>query len=99
LALATRSGPAHPGPTGSSATVAEAPDPLAAQSYPDPAGGRAHAVAAAPSVAAAHASISPGAPSLAEVRQQLKEERRLQSAPPAASTAGLVVGLGGAFLP
>src|ERR1700728_3284075 len=49
--------------------VAEAPDPLARESYPDPAGARTHARASAPSVAAAAAS--PGAPSLETVKHQL----------------------------
>jgi cell wall-associated NlpC family hydrolase len=56
--------------------VAEVPDPLAAQSFPDPAGARTHASAATPSVAAA--SVSPGAPTTAQVNQQLALQRRLQ---------------------
>ena len=55
------------------------PDPLAKDSFPDPAGARTHARAAAPSVAGSAAS-SPGAPSLSEVRHQLKEEHNLQAA-------------------
>src|SRR5579872_3649718 len=50
--------------------VAEAPDPLAAQSFPDPAGALRHRRAAAPRVAAA---AGPAAPSLAEVERQLAE--------------------------
>jgi cell wall-associated NlpC family hydrolase len=51
--------------------VAEAPDPLARESYPDPAGARTHARASAPSVAAATAS--PGAPSLSTVQHELAQ--------------------------
>jgi hypothetical protein len=58
--------------------VAEAPDPLARESYPDPAGARTHARASAPSVAGAAAS--PEAPSLQTVKRQLAEERQLEQA-------------------
>ena len=64
------SGPAH-----ATTLVAEAPDPLAAQSYPNPAGAGTHARAAAPSVAAA--AVSPGAPSDAQVQRQLARERAI----------------------
>ncbi|HLW96831.1 MAG TPA: hypothetical protein VKS25_15750 [Solirubrobacteraceae bacterium] len=63
--------PAHHG-----TLVAEAPDPLASQSYPDPAGARTHARAAAPGVAAA-AIASPGAPSIAQVKRELAQQRKL----------------------
>ena len=69
----------HRRPTAPARLVAEAPDPLAKDSFPDPAGARTHARAAAPSVAGSAAS-SPGAPSLSEVRHQLKEEHNLQAA-------------------
>src|SRR5581483_4114464 len=61
------SGSSHPSPAAAHrhrapvhrvALIAEAPDPLASKSFPDPAGARTHARAAAPWVAAA------GAPSL-----------------------------------
>ena len=64
------SGPAH-----ATTLVAEAPDPLATQSYPNPAGAGTHARAAAPSVAAA--AVSPGAPSDAQVQRQLARERAI----------------------
>jgi len=58
--------------------VAEAPDPLARDSFPDPTGARTHARASAPSVAAAAAS--PGAPSLAQVKRQLHQLHQVQQA-------------------
>jgi len=81
--------------------VAEAPDPLAAQSYPEPAAkAAAHARAAAPRVAAAHArAASPGAPSLSEVEQQLKEERRLERALARHTPTSLIDPVSGAFTP
>ena len=75
--------------------VAEAPDPLAAQSFPDPAGAATHARAAAPAVAAANA----GAPSLATVEQQLAAEHRLERALTRHSAASLVDPATGAFTP
>ncbi len=80
------------------ALVAEAPDPLAAQSYPDPAGAAHHARAAAPSVAAA-AVLSPGAPSLAEVRRELKREQAIERAEARHPSAGYIDPLSGAFSP
>jgi cell wall-associated NlpC family hydrolase len=78
--------------------VAEVPDPLASQSFPDPAGALTHARAAAPSVAAA--SVSPGAPSLAQVKRQLAEERQLQKASQGArSGPGYIDPVSGAFTP
>jgi cell wall-associated NlpC family hydrolase len=58
--------------------VAEAPDPLAADSYPEPAGAPAHANAAAPRAAAREAFISPGAPSNQQVLAELREEQQLE---------------------
>jgi len=58
--------------------TAEAPDPLAKESYPDPAGAATHARAAAPSVAAVAAS--PGAPSLSQVQRQLAQMHQVQKA-------------------
>ena len=78
--------------------VAEVPDPLASQSFPDPAGARTHARAAAPSVAAA--AVSPGAPSLAQVKRQLAQERQLQKAAQGARRGpGFIDPLSGAFTP
>jgi len=73
--------------------VAEAPDPLAAQSFPDPAGAATHARAAAPAVAAA----TVGAPSLATVEQQLAAERKLERALTSHSASSLVNPVTGAF--
>jgi hypothetical protein len=56
--------------------VAEAPDPLAAQSYPDPSGAARHARAAAPSAVAA--AVAPGAPSLAQVKRELRREHQIE---------------------
>jgi cell wall-associated NlpC family hydrolase len=78
--------------------VAEAPDPLANQSFPDPAAARTHARAAAPSVAAAAAS--PDAPTLAQVKRQLAEERQLQKAARGARRGpGYIDPINGAFAP
>jgi hypothetical protein len=81
------------------AFVAEAPDPLASQSYPNPAGASTHARAAAPSVAAAQASVSPGAPSLAEVKRELQRERALQQALASHPHDPFIDPLSGAFAP
>jgi cell wall-associated NlpC family hydrolase len=80
VALALRGGGTHPANQGATATVVEAPDPLARESYPDPAGARTHARASAPSVAAAAAAQSPGAPSVAEVQRELERERAVARA-------------------
>jgi len=95
LAASTRDAPAR-GP----ALVAEAPDPLAAQSYPDPAGAGSHARARAPSVAAAQAGLSPGAPTLAQVKADLARERKLQRALAAHhGSSGYIDAVSGAFSP
>jgi hypothetical protein len=75
LALGLHGGASAPAQR--TALVAEAPDPLAAQSYPNPAGAGTHARAAAPSVAAA---VSPGAPSLVQVQRQLAREHAIDRA-------------------
>jgi cell wall-associated NlpC family hydrolase len=79
--------------------VAEAPDPLAAQSYPNPAGAATHARAAAPSVAAAQVSASPGAPSLAEVKRELARERQLEQAHSHLPSGPFIDSVTGAFSP
>ena len=71
--------------------VAEAPDPLAAQSFPDPSGAATHARAAAPAVA--------GAPSLTTVEQQLAAERKLERSLTSHSTSSLVNPATGSFTP
>lgn len=78
--------------------VAEAPDPLAAQSFPDPAGAATHVRAAAPSLAG-QGSISPGAPSSESVKQQLAQERALQRAMADGVHGGIVDPVSGAFTP
>ena len=60
LFVALGGGSSHKTPARRVVLVAEAPDPLASKSYPDPAGAVSHARAAAPAVAAAAAA--PGAP-------------------------------------
>jgi cell wall-associated NlpC family hydrolase len=99
VALALTVGMAHHARVHTTAFVAEAPDPLAAQSFPNPAGADTHATAAAPSVAAAQALVSPGAPSNAEVEQQLKRERQLQHSHTGALHGGFVDPTSGAFAP
>jgi cell wall-associated NlpC family hydrolase len=96
IALSARGGDRAPA---RAALVAEAPDPLAAQSYPDPAGASRHAPAAAPSVAAANAGLSPGAPTLAQVKQELSRERRLQRALSNQHSSGYIDPVSGAFSP
>ncbi|MGA2469647.1 MAG: hypothetical protein ABSG64_03040 [Solirubrobacteraceae bacterium] len=60
------------------AYVAEAPDPLAAASYPLPASALHHAKARAPRVAVREAFLSPGAPSDQQILAQLHEEQQVQ---------------------
>ena len=81
------------------AVVAEVPDPLAAQSFPEPRSAAArHSRAAAPRVAAARAA-SPGAPSLTEVEKQLREERALAKSLSRHAPSILVDRATGAFTP
>ena len=96
--LLTTGGGGH-GRAHATAFVAEAPDPLAAQSFPNPAGASTHARAAAPSVAAAQASVSPGAPSLAEVKRELQHERQIQQALANRPQSPFIDPLSGAFSP
>ena len=86
-------------PLHATALVAEAPDPLAAQSYPDPAGAARHVRAAAPSVAAAQAAASPGAPTLAEVKRELAHERQIQQALSSHVNSPFIDPVSGAFSP
>ena len=99
VALVLGAGGARHLPARTTTLVAEAPDPLAAQSFPNPAGAGTHATAAAPSVAAAQALVSPGAPSNAEVEQQLKRERQLQRSQASALHGGFIDPTSGAFAP
>ena len=82
------------------ALVAEKPDPLAAESFPDPAGAASHRRAGTPQAAAAGAAASGNAaPSLRSVEQQLRQERALDHALSSHSTASLVNAVTGAFTP
>ena len=99
LALVLGAGGARHLPAHATTFVAEAPDPLAAQSYPNPAGAGQHARAAAPSVAAAQAAASPGAPSLAEVKRELQHERQIQHALSSRIDSPFIDSVGGAFAP
>ena len=99
VALVLTAGGARHAPARATTLVAEAPDPLAAQSYPNPAGAARHARAAAPSVAAAQAAASPGAPSLAEVKRELQHERQIQHALSSRIDSPFIDSVGGAFAP
>jgi cell wall-associated NlpC family hydrolase len=89
--------PAHR-PARPATLVAEAPDPLAAQSYPDPSGAVRHARAAAPSAVAAQ--VAPGAPSLAQVKRELQRERQIQREETGHShLEGYIEAVTGAFSP
>jgi hypothetical protein len=68
----------HHGSRGGDAYVAEAPDPLAAASYPLAASSLHHARARAPRVAAREAFLSPGAPSDQQVQAELRQEEQVQ---------------------
>lgn len=58
--------------------IAEAPDPLAAQSFPVARSALHHAKAAAPRTAARESFLSPGAPSDQQIRQELNQEKAIQ---------------------
>ncbi len=58
--------------------IAEAPDPLAAQSFPVSRNALHHAKAAAPRTAARESFLSPGAPSDQQIRQELNQEKAIQ---------------------
>jgi cell wall-associated NlpC family hydrolase len=75
--------------------VAEAPDPLADQSFPDPAGAARHAKAAPPATFA----LSPGAPSNSQVEQEKLEEQQIDHSLASHSPASLVDPVSGAFTP
>jgi hypothetical protein len=57
--------------------VAEAPDPLAAKSFPLPVGAPRHANARSPRKAAREAFLSPGAPSNQQILKELREEKQV----------------------
>jgi cell wall-associated NlpC family hydrolase len=99
VALVLSAGGAHHTPVHATTLVADAPDPLAAQSYPNPAGAARHARAAAPSVAAAQAAASPGAPSLAEVKRQLQHEHQIQQSLSGRVNSPFIDPVSGAFAP
>jgi hypothetical protein len=81
------------------ALVAEAPDPLAAESFPDPAGAASHRRAGTPLAASANAAGGNGAPSVRSVEQQLRQERQVDRSLSSHSTASLVSAVTGAFTP
>jgi hypothetical protein len=58
--------------------AAEAPDPLASQSYPVSSAALHHAKARSPRAAAREAFLSPGAPSDQQVRAELRQEEAVQ---------------------
>jgi cell wall-associated NlpC family hydrolase len=98
LLVALDGGSSHKTPARRVVLVAEAPDPLASKSYPDPTGAASHARAAAPAVAAAAAA--PGAPTLKQVKQALARERQIQRAQTGGTGAGGYIDpLTGAFEP
>ena len=76
----------------------EARDPLASQSFPDPAGARRHSRAVQPAAVAA-TLVSPGAPSTAQVAAELAQEKRLLQGRADASQIGTVDAVSGAFTP
>jgi cell wall-associated NlpC family hydrolase len=87
----------HAAPPAARVIVAERPDPLAAESYPDPAGAASHARASAPGAVAGGAGNA--APSLSSVEQQLREERQVDHSITSHSPASLVSAITGAFAP
>jgi cell wall-associated NlpC family hydrolase len=72
----TAAAPAQP----AAHVAAEAPDPLAAQSYPVARSSLRHASASAPRAAGRESFISPGAPSDQQIRALLREEQAIQKA-------------------
>jgi hypothetical protein len=93
---ARRSAGAAPRSAVSAASVGgvavEAPDPEAAQSFPEPKNAPAHALARAPSKARAAlaTTVAPGAPSDAEVRAELRQLAAIQRAARTAARPGAI---------
>jgi hypothetical protein len=67
-----------PGAGLGAAAATLAPDPEAAQSFPEPAGAPKHPVALAPSRAALTTAVSPGAPSDAQIKAELRQMHQIQ---------------------
>jgi cell wall-associated NlpC family hydrolase len=88
------------GGAGGVAPVPEAPDPEAAQSFPEASNAPAHALARAPSQApAARATtVAPGAPSDAEVRAELRQLEQFQRAARAGTPRPGSIGADGAVV-
>jgi hypothetical protein len=76
------------------AVAGMAPDPEAAQSFPLPAGAAAHAKAISPAQAALETSVSPGAPSDAQIEAQLKQMEGAIKAEAQGSKPGTISGAG-----
>jgi cell wall-associated NlpC family hydrolase len=76
----------------------EVADPEAAQSFPLPAGAPAHAAAITPAQAALLTTVSPGAPSDAEVRAELQQMAEAEKAAAAAAQPG-TIGAAGTVTP
>jgi hypothetical protein len=68
----------HPGSSVSRHYIAEAPDPLAGQSYPVASSSLHHAKATSPKVAARESFLSPGAPTDQQIRKELQQEEAVQ---------------------
>jgi len=78
IVIALTSLPGHHGHAPAAHFVAEAPDPLAAQSYPVSPASLHHRKASAPRAAAREAFLSPGAPSDQQIRAELRQEEAIQ---------------------
>ena len=76
----------------------EVADPEAAQSFPLPAGAPAHAAAITPAQAALVTTVSPGAPSDAQVKAELQQMAEAEKAAQAAAQPG-TIGAAGTVTP
>jgi hypothetical protein len=94
VALSGGGGPTKARPTvlRSAATTGLVPDPEAAQSFPEAANAPAHANAIAPSAAALQSTVSPGAPSDAQIRAELHQMEQIQRNSPLGGALDLVSG-------
>jgi cell wall-associated NlpC family hydrolase len=76
------------------AVAGMAPDPEAAESFPLPAGAAAHAKAISPAQAALETTVSPGAPSDAQIEAQLKQMEGAEKAEAQGSKPGTISAAG-----
>ncbi|HEX3875112.1 MAG TPA: hypothetical protein VHW26_13245 [Solirubrobacteraceae bacterium] len=76
------------------AVAGMAPDPEAAESFPLPAGAASHAKAISPAQAALETSVSPGAPSDAQIEAQLKQMEGAEKAEKEGSKPGTISAAG-----